>query len=85
MKQLHHICGRKVKPPVIYRNNVYGTFRIKIRTTKLPVLMPKSFNKNINVKMDDVIHGNYISTYDVVVMENLNQLTVVISHILERK
>ena len=40
--------------------------------------MPKSSNKNLNVKLDDVIHGNDISTYDVEVMDNFNNLGVVI-------
>ena len=35
----------------------------KICTTKPPVLIPISSNKNRNVKIDDVIHGNDISTY----------------------
>ena len=29
--------------------------------------------------MDDVIHGNDVSTYNVVVMENFNNLSVVIT------
>ena len=33
--------------------------------------------KNLNVRLDDVIHGNDISTYDVVVMENFKNLSVV--------
>ena len=45
MKKLHYICGRKVNPPVTYRNNIYGKFRNKIRTTKPPVLMTISSNK----------------------------------------
>ena len=50
--------------PVTYCNNIYGTFWNKIRTTKPPVFTPTSSNKNINIKLDDVIHGNDISTYD---------------------
>ena len=34
---------------------------------------------NLNVKIDDVIHGNYISKYTVAVMENLKNLSVVIT------
>ena len=34
---------------------------------------------NINVKLDDVIHGNDIITYGVAVMENFNLLNVVIT------
>ena len=41
--------------------------------------MPKYSNKNINVKIDDFIHGNDISTYNVAVMENFNDLSVVIA------
>ena len=41
--------------------------------------MPKSSNKNLNVKLGDVIHGNDISTYGVAVMENFKILSVVIS------
>ena len=70
MEKLHYICGRKVNRSVTYRNNIYGTFRIKIRTTKLTLLMPILSNKNPNVKIDDVINGNDISAYDVSVMEN---------------
>ena len=50
MEQLHNICGRKVNRPVTCLNNIYGTFQIKIRTTKLPVLMPKSSNKQSQCK-----------------------------------
>ena len=32
-----------------------------------------------NVKLDDVIHGNDIITYGVVVMENFNLINVVIT------
>ena len=34
---------------------------------------------NLNVKLDDVIHGNDISTYDVAGMENFDNLSVVIT------
>ena len=34
---------------------------------------------NLNVKIDDVIQGNNISTYDVAVMDNFNNLSVVIN------
>ena len=64
MEKLHYICGRKVNLPITYHNNIYGTFRNKIRTTKPPVLIPISPNKNINVKIDNVIHGNDISKQD---------------------
>ena len=64
MEKLHFICGIKVNRPAAYCNNIYGTFRNKICTTKPPVLIPISSNKNINVKIDDAVHGNDISTYD---------------------
>ena len=35
--------------------------------------------KMFNVKLDDVIHGNDIITYGVVVMENFNLINVVIT------
>ena len=41
--------------------------------------MLKSSNKNINVKLDDVIHGNDIITYGVAVMENFKPISVVIT------
>ena len=34
---------------------------------------------NLNVKLDDVIHGNDIITFGVAVMENFNLITVVIT------
>ena len=37
--------------------------------------MPKSSNKNLNVKID----GNNISTYNVAVMDNFNNLSVIIN------
>ena len=46
---------------------------------ELPVLMPKSYYKNLKVTLDDVIHGNDISTYNVEVMNNFNNLSVVIT------
>ena len=52
---------------------------------KLPVLIPKSSHKNLNVKLDDVINGNDISTYDVVVMENFNNLSVIITTHLNKE
>ena len=64
MEKLNFLCGRKVNRPVTYRNNIYGTFWNKIRTTKPPVFIPISSNKNLNIKLDDVIPGNDISTYD---------------------
>ena len=63
MEKLHYICGIKVNRPVTYRNNIYGTFQNKICTTKPPGLIPILSNKNLNVKIDDIIHGNEISTY----------------------
>ena len=47
--------------------------------SKLLLLLPTSFNKNINVKLDDVIHFNDISTYKVAVMKNYINLLVVIA------
>ena len=41
--------------------------------------MPKSSNKNINVKLGYVIHGNDISTYGMAVMENSNLVSVIIT------
>ena len=41
--------------------------------------MPKSSNKNLNVKLDDFIDDNDISTYGVAIMENFNNLGVVIA------
>ena len=43
---------------------IYGTFQRKVYTTKPQVLIPILSNKNLNVKNDDIINGNYISTYD---------------------
>ena len=63
MEKLHYICGRKANRPVTYRNSIYGTFRNKIHTTKPPVIIPILSNKNLNVKIDDVIHGNDTSTH----------------------
>ena len=34
---------------------------------------------NLNVKIDDIIYGNEIITYDVVVMDNFNSLSLVIT------
>ena len=34
---------------------------------------------NLSVKLDDVIHGNDIITFDVVVMENFNLISVLIT------
>ena len=34
---------------------------------------------NISVKLDDVIHGNYIITFGVAVMDNFNLISVVIT------
>ena len=41
--------------------------------------MTKSSNKQSQCKLDDVIHGNEISTYDGAVMDNFNNLSVVIN------
>ena len=49
---------------VTYLNNIYGTVRNKIRTTKPPVLILISSNKNFNDNFDDVIPVNDISTYN---------------------
>ena len=46
MEKLHYICDRKSNRPVIYRNNIYGTFVNKICTTKSPELIPILSNKN---------------------------------------
>ena len=64
MEILHYICGIKVNCPVTYCNNIYGYFQNKICTTKPPVLISISSNKNLNVKIDDIIYGNDISTYN---------------------
>ena len=40
------------------------SFSEKVRTTKLPVLIPILSNKNLNVEINDVVNGNDISTYD---------------------
>ena len=64
MENLHYICGRKVKRTVTYRNNIRGTSRNKIRTTKPSVLMPILSNKKSECKNGDAINGNEISTYD---------------------
>ena len=64
MEKLNFLCGRKVNRPFTYRNNIYGTLWNKIHTTKPPVLIPILSNKNLNIKLDDAIHGNDISTYD---------------------
>ena len=48
--------------------------------------MPKSSNKQSQYKIDDVIHGNDINTYDVTVMDNFNKLSAVITkHLKELK
>ena len=41
--------------------------------------MPKSSNKNLNAKLDDVIHGNDIITYGMAVMDNFNLINAVIT------
>ena len=38
---------------------------------------------NINVKIDDFIHGNDIITYNVAVMDNLDKFSVIITTYLE--
>ena len=63
MEKLHYICGRKVNRTVAYCNNIYGKFQDKMHTTKPPILIPISSNKNLNARIDDIIHGNYISKY----------------------
>ena len=35
--------------------------------------------KNLNLKLDDVTHGNDISMYDVAVMDNFNNVSVVVA------
>ena len=71
--------------PVTYRYNIYGTFWNKICTTKPPVLIPISSNKNINIIIDDVIHSNDISTYDQSNGSNgeLKKITMVITTYLQ--
>ena len=64
MEKFHYICGIKENRRVTYRNNIYGNFQNKIRTTKPSVLISILSNKNLNVKIDEVIDGNGISTYD---------------------
>ena len=64
MENLHYICGGKANRPVTYRNNIYGAFWNKIRTTKPLEIIPILSNKTFNVKIDKVIHGNDISTHD---------------------
>ena len=39
--------------------------------TKPPVLMPILSNKSLDVKNDDVINGNNISTYDQAIGSNV--------------
>ena len=64
IKKLHYICGTTSNCLVTYRNNIYGFFWNKMCTTKPPELIPIFSNKNLNVKIDEVIDGNDISTYD---------------------
>ena len=63
MEKLPYICGRKANRPVTYRNNIYGTFRKKVCRTKTPIIYLYYPIKTLNVKIDDVINGNDISTY----------------------
>ena len=45
--------------------------------------MPTSSNKNITLNIDDVIHVSNISMYDVAVIYNFNNLSVVINTYLK--
>ena len=75
METLHYICGRKVNLPVTYRNNIYmEPFGLKYLRINLQYLCLYHPINNINVKIDDVIHGNDIITYNVAVMESLKKI-----------
>ena len=57
-------CGIWPNHNVTYGIIIYITFQEYISTTKPLVLIPILSNKNLNVKNDDLINGNDISTYN---------------------
>ena len=61
---------------VIIYMEIFGLKYVRLNLRYLCLNHPIN---NINVKIDDAIHGNNISTNDMSVMENLKNLSVLIT------
>ena len=57
-----------------HKNSIQTVVRLYFRYLSLNYPI-----NNLSVKLDDVIHVNYIITFGVVVMENFNLISVVIT------